>query len=248
MILEGQRILITGASGGIGKACALGCAKEGARIVLVARNLENLENVRKNLPGKGHIAIQADLQYPEDCVSDIFKKACCDGMKLTGFVHAAGLGPVIPIKAISSKLLSEIFTINYFSFMLMVKQFIRSEYSNGGSIVAISSIASTVGWQGASAYAGTKGALDSSIRALSVELAHRGYRLNSILPSHINTELFQKTSSVIDQNVINTLMKRQILGLGSPEDVANAVLFLMNPSSKFITGSCLTVDGGYTAN
>ncbi len=247
MILIGQKILITGASRGIGKACAELCAAEGASIVLVARNKERLEDVKHSLPGNGHIAISADLSNPEEYVGDIFNKACEDGHKLTGFVHAAGICPVIPIKAISLSAMSEIFMINYFSFMLMLRNFIRNKYSNGGSIIAISSVASIAGWLGLSTYAGTKGALNASIRSLAAELAHRGFRINSILPSNIKSDMLHEMTSVLTDDEIVDLEKKQLLGFGEPRDVANAVLFLLNPESKFITGSFLTVDGGYTA-
>ena len=247
MILSGQKILITGASRGIGEACARLCASEGAKVVLVARNQERLNNVRDSLPGFGHVTISADLHNPEECVSDIFQKACEDGCKLTGFVHAAGIGPVIPIKTISFKELLEIFTVNYFSFMLMVRQFIKKKYSDGGSIVAISSVAAQAGWQGLSAYAGSKGAINSSILSLAVELAEKNFRVNSILPSNIKTDMLNTMTSVLTEEKIEELKKKQPLGFGTPEDIANSVVFLLNPASRFMTGSNITVDGGYTA-
>lgn len=247
MTLSGQKILITGASRGIGKACAERCAAEGAKIVLVARNWEKLDAVLKALPGDGHLAISADLQAPEECVPEIFKAACADGEKLSGFVHAAGIGPVIPVKMLTMQAMLEIFTVNYLSFMLMVRQFIRKNYSNGGSIVAISSVAAVAGWQGLAAYAGTKGALNASVRSLAVELADRGFRVNAILPSNVETDLLQSMTSVLTEENKAELKKKQPLGFGMPEDIANAVSFLISPSAKFITGSNMVVDGGYTA-
>lgn len=247
MILSGQKILITGASRGIGKACAEKCASEGARIVLVARNPEKLEQVRQSLPGNGHIAVSEDLSNPETCVPDIFKIACADGVKLTGLVHAAGIGLSFPVKTVSMKSMLESFTINYFSFMLLVRHFIQKRNSEGGSIVAISSVASVAGWQGFSVYAGTKGALNASIKSLAVELADKGFRLNAVLPSNINTDMLTSITSVLGETGIQEIEKKQPLGFGLPEDVANSVLFLLNPASKFITGTNLIVDGGYTA-
>ena len=247
MILSGQKILITGASRGIGEACARLCASEGANVVLVARNQVKLDTIRDSLPGSGHITISADLQKPDECVSDIFQKAREDGCKLTGFVHAAGIGPVIPIKMVSFKEMLEVFTVNYFSFMLMVRQFIKKKYSDGGSIVAISSVAAMAGWQGLSAYAGSKGAINSSIRSLAIELAGKGFRVNSVLPSNIKTDMLNTMTSVLAEGEIEELKKKQPLGFGTPEDIANSVVFLLNPASRFITGSNLFVDGGYTA-
>ena len=143
--------------------------------------------------------------------------------------------------------LLDIFTVNYFSFMLLVRHFIRKTASDGGSIVAISSVAACSGWQGLSAYAGTKGALNASIRSLAVELADKGFRVNSIMPSNIDTDMLKEMTSVLNEDEIEQLKKKQPLGFGAPEDVANAVAFLLSPASKFITGTLLPVDGGYTA-
>ena len=247
MILCGQKILITGASRGIGRACAQKCAENGARVVLVARNMDALEAVRDSLPGEGHIAISADLQDPESCVQNIFREACADSIKLTGLVHAAGIGTSVYAKVLSMKLMQESFAVHYFSFMLMVRYFIQRKYSEGGSIVAVSSVASIAGWSGVSIYAGTKGALNASVRALAIELAEKGFRLNTVLPSNIKTDMLDSLASFVDESSIQEMEKKQPLGFGKPEDVANAVLFLLNPESRFITGSNLVADGGYTA-
>lgn len=246
MNLSGQKILITGASRGIGKACAERCAVEGARIVLVARNQETLNSVRDALPGEGHIAIPADLLKPESCISEIFKQACADGIKLTGFVHAAGIGPAIPIKMVTLQALQEIFTVNYFSFMMMVRQFIQKKNCEKGCIVAISSVAAVAGWPGVSAYAGSKGALSASVRALAMELAPR-IRVNSIMPSNIKTDMLFQTVSLDQENMQDKIKQQQPLGLGTPEDIAGMVSFLLGDDSQFITGGAFSVDGGYTA-
>ena len=131
--------------------------------------------------------------------------------------------------------------------MLMVRYFIQRKYSEGGSIVAVSSVASIAGWSGVSIYAGTKGALNASVRALAIELAEKGFRLNTVLPSNIKTDMLDSLASFVDESSIQEMEKKQPLGFGKPEDVANAVLFLLNPESRFITGSNLVADGGYTA-
>lgn len=248
MNLSGQKILITGGSRGIGRACAECCATRGAQIVLVARNSDSLEMVRQSLPGTGHIAISADLLHPAEAVSHIFEKACSDGIKLTGLVHAAGIAPVFPIRTTTLSSLQEVFTVNYFSFMLLVRQFIRKNHSNGGSIVAISSVAaSSCGGGGMAVYAGSKGALNATIKSLAVELADKGFRANIVSPSFIQTDMMREMTALFPQERLEQQQKRQPLGLGTPQDVAKAVAFLLSPESAFITGTNLTVDGGYTA-
>ncbi len=240
-------ILVTGASRGIGKACARRCAEEGASVVLVARDGDKLEEVRNSLPGSGHLVVPADLQNPEESVPNLFDAACADGVKLTGLVHAAGIGVSAPATVASMKSMLESFTVNYFSFMLMVRHFIRKKYSDGGSIVAVSSVAAVAGWKGVSVYAGTKGALNASVRSLAIELADRGVRVNAVLPSNIKTEMLESLSLITGEDAVQRVEAKQPLGFGDAEDVANAVIFLLNPASRFITGSSLTVDGGYTA-
>lgn len=248
MNLSGQKILITGASRGIGRACAECCATKGARLVLVARDAAALEAVRRRLPGSGHLAIPADLLRPEEAVSLIFEKACLDGIKLTGLVHAAGIAPVFPVKTTTLSALQEVFAINYFSFMLLVRQLIRKNHSDGGSIIAISSIAACVcGGGGVAVYAGSKGALNATVKSLAVELADKGFRANVISPSFIQTDMLREMTALFPKERLDQQKKRQPLGLGSPQDVANAVAFLLSPESAFITGTSLTVDGGYTA-
>lgn len=248
MNLAGQKILITGASRGIGRACAEYCAANGGRIVLVARNAARLESVRQSLPGGGHIAVSADLLHSEEAVSALFEAACLDGTKLTGLVHAAGIAPVFPVKMTTMSALQEVFAINYFSFMLLVRQFIRNRYSAGGSIVAISSIASHVCvGSGVSAYAGSKGALNASVKTLAIELADKGFRANVISPSFIQTDMLREMNALFPEERLNRQKARTPLGFGSPGDVAHVVAFLLSPESAYITGADLTVDGGYTA-
>ena len=248
MNLSGQKILITGASRGIGRACAECCAAKGARLVLVARNAAALEAVRRSLPGDGHIAVSADLLHPEEAIPLIFEKTCLDGIKLTGLVHAAGIAPVFPVKTTTLSSLQEVFTVNYFSFMLLVRQLIRKNHSDGGSIIAISSVAASVcGGGGVAVYAGSKGALNATVKSLAVELADKGFRANVISPSFIQTDMLREMTALFPKERLEQQKKRQPLGLGAPRDVANAVAFLLSPESAFITGTSLTVDGGYTA-
>ena len=141
----------------------------------------------------------------------------------------------------------DVFNINYFSFIELVKQYSKRKYSNGGSIVAVSSISSFVGLKGSSVYCGSKGALDSSIRALALELAAKKIRINSVAPSNIKTDMLDSVVNIIGKESQDTMVAKQPLGLGYCEDIANAVAFLLCDASRFITGTSLVVDGGYLA-
>lgn len=244
--LTGQKILVTGASQGIGQASAVLLAELGAALVLVARNQSALEDLRRSLPGSGHVVLPCDLSDHKQ-FGDLFAKACENGEKFTGFLHAAGIAPVLPLKALSSKVLHDVFDINFFSFMELTKYFIKPKFSTGGSIVAISSVSALAGWQGLSAYGASKGALISAVKSLAVELAPRKYRVNTIAPSNIKTEMLEKMLAMLSDDEVAKVEAKQPLGFGKPEDVANAAAFLLSSASSFITGTVLVVDGGYLA-
>lgn len=245
MDLHGHKILITGASRGIGRACAELCAELGAKLVLVARNARALDELCAALPNGPHQAIPFELGETER-IPELFK-AITPGEKLTGLLHAAGVGPAIPIKMVSPADMRDTFAVNYFAFMTLVRQFIRPQFSCGGSIVAISSVAALAGWQGLSVYSGSKGALSASVRSLAVELAARHYRVNAVLPSNIRTDMLEAIMAGLSEEERLKIEQKQPLGFGEPRDVANAAAFLLSDAAKFITGTDLVVDGGYLA-
>lgn len=146
--------------------------------------------------------------------------------------------------------LQNIMSVNFFSFIELVKQFSdKKNNDNGGSIVAISSISSKVGARGLSAYCASKGALESSIRSMALELAPRKIRINSVAPGIIQTQIYDGLKDIVNnRNFDAELKKRQIMGIGKPEDVANATAFLLSDASGFITGTSIVVDGGYLAH
>lgn len=245
MDLTGKRILVTGASSGIGRACAILAGRLGAAVVLVARDEQRLAETLGQMPGSGHASISFDLRDLEH-YEDLFNRCAAD-QKLNGIVHAAGVGPAIPLQAVSLAAMREVMNINYFAFLELVKWFSKKKYSVGGSVVGISSIAGAAGWHGSALYSGTKGALDSSVRALAIELASKNIRVNSVVPANIRTPMYDTMVAVGGEEAAQKIEAKQPLGLGEPEDVANAVVFLLSDAARFITGTRLVVDGGYLA-
>jgi len=245
MDLTGKRILVTGASSGIGKHTAILLSRLGAELVLVARNNERLQETISMLEGEKHTAVSFDLSNI-DSIKDMMDKICME-KKLDGIVYSAGVAPIFPVQNINFKKMIDVMSINYFAFIEIVKFFSRKKYSKGGSIVAVSSVSSYAGWKGASLYCGSKAALDGSIRALAIELSNRDIRINSVIPSNINTKMFNDLTQFAEQEERDAIISKQPLGLGHPNDVANAIAFLLSDASRFITGSSLIVDGGYLA-
>jgi NAD(P)-dependent dehydrogenase (short-subunit alcohol dehydrogenase family) len=245
MDLTGKRILVTGASSGIGRACAILAGRLGASVILVARDEKRLDDTLAQMSGADHMRISfdlSDLEHYEEML-----KRCVSAQKLNGFVHAAGICPVMPIQSVSLAGMREAMNVNFFAFLELVKLFSKKKYSLGGSVVGISSVSGFAGWQGGALYCGTKGALGSSIRALAIELASKGIRVNSVVPSNIKTPMFCENISVGAEEAVQHILARQPLGLGEPEDVAYAVAFLLSDAAKFITGTNMVVDGGYLA-
>ncbi|MEG2063450.1 MAG: SDR family oxidoreductase [Kiritimatiellia bacterium] len=110
------------------------------------------------------------------------------------------------------------------------------------------SVAADAGYGGVSVYSASKGALSSSVRTLAIEFAPKGYRVNAVCPSNIDTPMWQTNATVINtEEQLKVLLARQPLGLGQPDQVASAVCFLLSDAASFITGANLPVDGGYLA-
>lgn len=249
MNLNGKNILITGASAGIGKGIAIYLSKLGANIIMAARNEERLKETLNQLEPGDHSYYLIDLNNLKE-IEVMLDTICCDKKKLNGIVHSAGICKSSPVQYLKSEDLTNIMSVNFYSFVELVKHFSKRKYNdNGGSIVAISSISSKVGARGLTAYCGSKGALDSSIKPMALELGPRNIRINTVAPSMIRTQMFDGLLDVANNdNYEAELKKRQILGVGSPDDVAAAVAFLLSDCSRFITGTTLSVDGGYLAH
>jgi len=249
MNLSDKNIMVTGASSGIGRSIALVLSKMGANVIMVARNEERLEAVLKELEPGNHSYFLLDLNDPTG-IGNMVDKVCSGGLKLSGLVHSAGISKTVPMQYLKLEDLNTIMTVNFYSFIELAKQFSRRKNNdNGGSIVAISSISSKVGARGLTAYCASKGALDSAIKSMALELAPKGIRINSIAPGMIRTEIYDGLKEIVNNpSFEQDLKKRQIMGIGEPEDVAYAAAFLLSDASRFITGTSIIVDGGYLAH
>ncbi len=239
--LTGQHILITGASSGIGQACAVLAAEYGATCILSGRDATKLEATRQMLPHtNAHTIIPCDLASPTNILPLVEQAA--QTAKTTAFIHAAGTSLVQPITFHNPEVAARVFQINYHAFIEIVHLLTKKRYATNPSIVAISSVSATRGWRGGSAYAGTKGALCASVKALAVELASKGIRINTVMPATIDTPLLRQTTPDLD-----ALSHTHPLGVGQPLDVARAAIFLISQAATYITGTDLVVDGGFLA-
>lgn len=248
MTLEGRRILVTGASSGIGRACAVMAAQLGASVMLVGRR-ENSLNETLSLMGTAgeHRVLVGDVTLESDI--DRLVGAVSEFGKLDGFVHSAGISLAAPMRMTEACDVRKLIETNYVSFVVLMKSLANRRNAVAGfSAVAISSVAAMAGWNGVTAYSGSKGALSATVRALAVELAPQKFRVNALCPSNIQTPMLDELLENLDkEQVLSALAQRQPLGIGRPEDVASAACFLLSDASRFITGVNLPVDGGYLA-
>lgn len=246
--LEGKRILVTGASSGIGRACAVMASQMGAIVYLVARRAEALEETRSLMRNPDlHRVCACDVSDWGAVLKLITDVANED--KIDGLVHAAGIGPVTPIRMLCQEDAQKVMNVNYLSFVALMRECSKRKFTNDGfSAVAISSVAALVGTPGQAAYSGSKGALCSFVRTMAMELVSRKIRVNAVCPSNIKTKMLDDVLGELNSEAaLQKILEKQPLGIGTPEQVAAPVCFLLSDAASFITGVNLPVDGGALA-
>lgn len=243
--LEGKTILVTGASSGIGRQCAIDCFKMGAKVVAIGRNQERLDSVVAEMEGKG-VSYSYDLANL-DGIKDLISIIVEAHGKLDGFIHAAGIEATNPVKLSKPEEYETLFQVNCMSAFEIVKNLCGIKtFNKGGSIVLISSISGVIARKGLSAYAASKGALMSAARVMALEMAPREIRVNTVSPGTILTPMMQKALDAMKEEDRQKRVEGFPLGLGQTTDISNACIYLLSDASRWVTGQNLIVDGGYT--
>ena len=245
--LSGKTVLVTGASSGIGRSVCVACSLAGARVVLVARNEERLAETLSMCAGDGHEVRTMDLG-DLDAIPGFVRDLCREVGPLSGLVHSAGLHQPCPLRAIRSKHLLAIFSINSAAGVMLVKGLsLKGNCGPDSSVVLISSVLGRAGQPGAIGYCMSKGALEAAVRAMALELAGSGIRVNAIAPAVIETPMSVEFLQSLGAEFSERIRDKHPCGLGQPGDVGNAACFLLSDASRYITGVSLPVDGGYLA-
>jgi len=200
------------------------------------------------LEGKGHAAEVFDLSNYEQIPIWMRELSGKHGF-FDGLVHCAGIYALAPLRVLELSQTESLWRLNVFSHLWLAKGYRQNRVRNGGgSIVLISSAVGLVGQPALSVYSATKGAVISMMRSLAVEFARDKIRVNCIAPGNLKTGMTQAGEAAAIGIDLTTVEKDHPLGFGDPEDVAYAAAYLLSPAAKWITGTTLVVDGGYTAH
>jgi len=239
--------LLTGASSGIGREIARRLSSC-RTLILHGRNLDRLNETR-NLCHRAeqHVLWPFDLADPggiEVALPDLLLKQAA---VIDCFVHCAGALKILPMRQMELSIAREIMDVNFFCAAEIIRLLVKRNVNHRQlrNVVFVSSTASKFGARGFNLYSASKGALDSLMRALAVELAPE-IRVNSVLPGGVRTTMTE--SMFNDPGLAGGLAADYPLGLGKPSDIAAAVEFLLSDNARWITGQQLTVDGGRSVN
>ena len=240
--LSGKTVLITGAASGIGRATAKQCHNMGASLVLLDLNENGLNSVKEEIGDNTIISYALNL-------TDYNRLCEVIGLlpKLDGVFSNAGIVKSLMAKFSGKEDMEKIFEVNTFSHINLVQQLIAQKKLNKGASIVFTSSMSGVyaGLVGGSLYGATKAAIAGYCKALAIELAPRGIRVNTIHPGMIETPLTVGTA--LSQDVLDEDAKNYPLGrYGKPEEVAYAVVYLLSDATVWMTGSQLLLDGCYS--
>lgn len=238
---EGRKILVFGASSGIGRACAIRLGAQGASVVLVGRNMERLKETAHFIPEGRSAILPCDVSDFNAAQTVVKDAVALDGVKLDGCVFSVGITMDIPIASVKEQMLVQAFQTNLFALYGILRSFSsRRTSQDGASFVSISSMAAIEPNQGQSIYAGTKAGINAMTRVAAQELAKRGIRVNAVCPYLVDTPMTAKYIGHAQERI------QEILPLGKilPEDIADTVLFLLGDESKKITAQAIEVTSG----
>ena len=248
--LSGKNIIVTGASSGIGLATSRLISELGGKVAMISRNKEKLQNSAQELVKGSYRCYPFDLSNLDE-IPGLVNSIREEMGPIGGLVHSAGNFAVTPLRAFDPVEYRRLYDLHVTAFFMLSQAVCSKKNADktGVSVVAVSSILAKTGKEGASTYGSAKGALLSAVKSLAVEYAPKLIRFNCVCPGWVETPMLESIKKLHpDQNSFDEdVTDKHPLGLGKPIDVANAVCFLLSEASRWITGTNLVLDGGYSA-
>jgi NAD(P)-dependent dehydrogenase (short-subunit alcohol dehydrogenase family) len=240
--LTNKTIFVTGASSGIGRQVAVSCSAMGAKVIITGRDEKRLNETFSLLAGEGHSQLTSDL------VDETRRNELIDKLPgVDGVVHSAGIVAPVPIKFIAEKHVRNAMGINFESAVLLTARMLKNKKLNDkASLVFFSSVSVNHPYSGGSLYSASKGAIEAYSKTLALEIYPKKMRSNVIIPAMVRTPLYEETINQGMYRSVEEYESKYPLGIGRPEDVANAAIFFLSDASCWITGTSLLLDGGFT--
>jgi NAD(P)-dependent dehydrogenase (short-subunit alcohol dehydrogenase family) len=246
--LKDKNIIITGASSGIGRQCAITASQLGASIALIGRNEQRLAETYSRLaPGNHHI-VCCDVTDYEKMAGHVADSVGKLG-KINGFIHSAGIEMTKILKSMTPADYETLFATNVVAGFELAKLISHKKHLSpaGASFIYISSVRGILGEPGMVGYCASKGALIPAVKAMALELVSKKIRVNCLVLGFVETEMVKNVLESLLPEAQQAILNKHPLGLGTPEDAAYCCAFLLSDLSRWITGSSMVVDGGYSA-
>jgi NAD(P)-dependent dehydrogenase (short-subunit alcohol dehydrogenase family) len=237
-------ILVIGAGSGIGKAIAEQLIELKEAIIIADINLNKWDSNPKN-----NILFYQLNVTNEESINIMIEHFRTEDISINGLIYTVGKAVTLPLNSIKTETYKELIELNTLSFFNLISKLATHQLisEQGASIVVISSVVGQYGARGKIAYGLTKGAIDSGIKSLALEMASKNIRVNAIAPGTVQTEMLDKLISSIGEEEVKKMLLDYPLGVGYPQDISELAVFLLSKQSKWITGSIITIDGGYSA-
>ena len=247
-LLLGKKILITGASSGIGADTAKLFADYGAGLILIGRSEDKLKIIKSNLKNSNlHITLKTDLSIDDEAFR-VITNLPKNFLPLNGIFHSAGKELIKPTLLTKSADFKDLMSTTVQSALSMSRALAKKNIMcDNSSVIFMSSIAAISGTSGLAAYSASKSALIGLTKSLALEFSHRRIRFNSLLSGAVETPMHERLLQNLSPKSIEEYESKHPLGFGKKSDISNMATFLMSEASGWITGTSIVIDGGYSA-